>query len=374
MNKKLSKVAMIILLILALLAIAVGVFMSRPEFGRLPEGERKAKIEKSLNFRDGKFQNLNPTLQMTGDKSTFGAMIDFIFKKSERQAPQTELPSVKTNLKNLSKDDDILVWFGHSSLFVQLNGVTFLFDPVFSDYASPVPYTNRSFKGANVYSSEDMPKIDYLIFTHDHWDHMDYPTIKKLKDSVDKIISPLGVGSHLEYWGFDKDNITELDWNESAIIKNNIEIFCLPARHFSGRTMKRDQTLWASFLIKSNDYKFYHSADSGYDTHFKAIGEKFGGVDFATLENGQYNNDWKFIHMMPEETVQAAKDLGAKRAMPVHNSKFVLSRHAWDDPMKDVTSKAESDGTFRMTTPMIGEKVDLRNDNQTFEKWWEKAK
>lgn len=364
---------MVILLIIALLAIAVGVFMSRPEFGKLPDGERKARIEKSPNYRDGKFQNLTPTLQMTGNKSTFGAMIDFIFKKSDRQAPKNNLPSVKTDLKNIHENEDTLVWFGHSSLFLQLAGVTFLIDPVFSDYASPVPYTNGAFKGSNVYAVEDMPKIDYLIITHDHWDHLDYPTIKKLKESVDKIICPLGVGAHLEHWGFDKNNIIELDWNEEINLKNDIELFCLPARHFSGRTLKRDQTLWASFLIKAKDYKFYHSADSGYDTHFAAIGEKFGGVDFATLENGQYNEDWKFIHMLPDETVKAAKDLGAKRAMPIHNSKFVLSRHAWDDPMKALLINATAEKDVRIATPMIGEKVDLRNDNQTFGKWWEKT-
>lgn len=367
------KTILIISIILLIVTVSTVIFFSRPQFGKYPDGLRKTRIEQSPNYKSGAFQNLIPTQQTTSEKGYLAMMYGFLFEKSDRPKPINEIPTIKTDLLNLDDDENILVWFGHSSLFLRFNGVNFLIDPVFSDYAAPLAFLNKAFKGTHVYSVSDMPKIDYLIITHDHWDHLDYPTIKGLIPLTSHIITALGVGAHLEYWGFDKDNITETDWNDSISLKKDLEIFSLTARHFSGRNLiNNNQTLWASFLIKSPDFKIYISGDSGYGPHFAEIGEKFGGVDFAALENGQYNKDWKLIHMLPDETAKAARDLKAKKVMPVHNSKFVISRHAWDDPMKDFIANTRDNDTFKLVTPIIGEKVELKNDNQTFIKWWEK--
>src|SRR5690606_12893097 len=210
------------------------------------------------------------------------------------------------NLLEKTIEDDFMVWFGHSSYYMKIDGQSFLIDPVLSKNASPLYGTNNAFMGADVFTCEALPEIDVLILTHDHYDHLDYSSFKNIKDKVSKIICPLGVGEHLEYWGFPKDNITELDWYENASVSDSIKITATPARHFSGRSFKRNTTLWASYVLQTKNLKLYLGGDSGYDTHFKEIGTKYGPFDLAILENGQYDKKWKYIHMMPEEVVQAS--------------------------------------------------------------------
>jgi len=361
---------LIIIIIIAVIIAAALIFLNSSQFGSTPKGDRKQKVEASSNYRDGKFQNLSYTLQLTGDKNFFMTMIDFLFVKKERLAPEVDLPAIKTDLLNLSRDEDILVWFGHSSYFMQVDGKRILVDPVFSEAASPVSFFNKAFKGTNIYKPEDMPDIDYLFISHDHWDHLDYPTMMGLKDKIGKVICGLGVGEHFDYWDFDKDKIIEMDWNQDMVLDDGFKIDCLPARHFSGRGLSPNQSLWVSFMLQTPTMKIYIGGDSGYDTFFTQIGEKFGEIDLAILENGQYNQDWKYIHMMPEETVRAAKDVHAKRLLPVHNSKFALGYHPWDQPMKDVTAAAEKEGQ-PIITPMIGEVVNLKDSTQQFKHWWE---
>ena len=186
-----------------------------------------------------------------------------------------------------------------------------------------------------------MPEIDLLIISHDHYDHLDYATIKALMPKVKRVVTPLGVGSHLRYWGMDAAIIDEVDWNQTIKISDELTAHALPARHFSGRGLKRNQTLWASFLFVTPQEKIYYSGDSGYGPHFKAIGEQFGLIDLAIMENGQYDQDWKYIHMMPEETAQAADDLRARSVLPGHAGRFVLAKHSWDDPYQRLAAASE---------------------------------
>jgi L-ascorbate metabolism protein UlaG (beta-lactamase superfamily) len=195
---------------------------------------------------------------------------------------------------------------------MQIDGKRFLVDPVLNGSASPVKFTTRSFKGSDVYTTGAIPDIDYVFITHDHWDHLDHDTITQLKPKIKKIITGLGVGEHLERWGFEKGAIIERDWNEKIVLEDGFVVNTAPARHFSGRGFKRNGSLWMSFILQTPTMKIYIGGDSGYDTHFIEIGNKFGPFDLAVLENGQYDKNWKYIHMMPEEVVQAAEDLRAK--------------------------------------------------------------
>jgi L-ascorbate metabolism protein UlaG (beta-lactamase superfamily) len=337
--------------------------------GKNPEGERLTKIARSPNYRDGIFQNLSEThVQVEGRGSFFKLFWKFMNKPANTKPPRP-IPSVKTDLKNLPEGKPVLVWFGHSSYLIKINGKHILVDPVFSGYASPFKFKSaKNFDDSNVYAVEDMPKIDILLITHDHYDHLDYKTVLKLKEHSPFIITSLGVGSHLEYWGFDKNPITELDWNQSSEVIPGFKITCLTARHFSGRSFKRFPTLWSSFILQTPENTIYIGADSGYDIHFKNIVSKFGPFDLALLESGQYNEAWRPIHMMPEETVQAGIDIQAKVLMPVHWGKFSLSLHPWNEPIERVVKKAE-ELNVKLTTPLIGEPV-IIGEHYPDKKWW----
>lgn len=337
-------------------------------FGKNPSGKRLERIKQSPNYRNNQFQNLSHTLQLAEGSSYLSTSKEF-FKQSKRVKPSKALPFVKTNLAELSHNEPSITWFGHSSYLVKINGKNILVDPVFSGSASPFSFMIKAFDGADEYKAHDMPEIDLLLLTHDHYDHLDYKTIKKLKDKVAHICCPLGMGSHFEHWGFKSEHITELDWWESSEFFSEFEITATPARHYTGRATARSKMLWASYVLKTNSHNLFLGGDSGYDHHFKTIGEKHGPFDIALLEAGQYNVAWPHIHMMPEETVQASIDLNAKKLMPVHWAKFALAMHDWDEPIKRVLKKAE-ELNVSVVAPLIGKPLKL-NDEHQLNYWWE---
>jgi len=358
-----------IIVLLLLLLISTVLFFKQPKFGRRPSNGRFQRILHTHNYKDGQFQNVSLTPDLTEGANFYTVLKEFFFGKSKRNSPKDKIPTKKTDLKNLDTEKDILVWFGHSSYFMQLSGKTFLVDPVFSDHASPLSFTVKGFKGTDVYKPEDMPIIDYLIISHDHWDHLDYDSILKLKPKVKQIITGLGTAEHFDRWNFDMETITELNWHEEIDLGSGFKINAVPARHFSGRSFKRNQAVWLSFVLNTPTKRLYIGGDSGYDTFFKTAGELFGPFDLAILECGQYNKNWKYIHMMPEQTVQAAKDLNAKVLLPVHWGKFPLALHDWDEPIKRV-SMASKKENMPLAHPMIGEILDLDNLGNT-NNWWE---
>jgi L-ascorbate metabolism protein UlaG (beta-lactamase superfamily) len=353
--------------IILLMIIGIYAFMAQPQFGGKPSGKELKGIKASPNYKNGQFQNLSYTPQLTGDGNIFKIMKRFFFNRDKENKPPAVLPSDKTDLFKLHPIEDILVWFGHSSYFMQLDGNKILVDPVLTGHASPVKFTTKSFKGTDVYTPDDIPTIDFLLITHDHYDHLDYETIIKLKPKIRTVVTGLGVGAHFRRWGFEEKIIFENDWNQE--IKFDQLLFSTtPARHFSGRSFRRNTSLWLSFVVTTQTKKIFVGGDSGYDSHFKTIGEKFGPFDLVILENGQYNQYWKFIHMMPTEVVQAAKDLKAKKLLPVHWGKFSLSLHAWDEPIRQVMNEAK-DKDLVVLHPMIGEAVTIDGVN-TFNQWW----
>jgi L-ascorbate metabolism protein UlaG (beta-lactamase superfamily) len=337
-------------------------------WGKNPWGNRLEKIIASPNYKNDAFQNLSVTEQLAKDAS-FLKLGTQSLNKPKTVAPNKVLPFTRTDLKQLQADQPVIVWFGHSSYLIKVNGKTILIDPVFSGTASPFSFMIKAFKGANEYSADDMPDIDLLLLTHDHYDHLDYKTLTKLHSKIKQVVAPLGVGSHLDYWGFDSSIITELDWWETYAFAGSIEITSAPGRHFTGRSLVRSKTLWSSYILKTPTHALYLGGDSGYDTHFKTIGEKYGPFDLALLESGQYNTAWPFIHMMPEQTVQASIDLKAQALFPIHWGKFALAFHDWDEPIKRVLKKAK-ELNVTVTTPKIGEPIILGQSlpNST---WWE---
>ena len=356
-------------------AISLGglYYVNRPEFGSLPSGARLERIKNSPHYVNGKFECLEPIVDMfpkdaNQDNNRFSATWNFLFGDKTGLVPNQPMLSKKTDLKNLPPDEDVIVWMGHSTFFMQLDGKKILIDPVFSSYASPVFFVNKAFAGSNIYTAEDFPDIDILAMTHDHWDHLDYPSIMALKPKIKTIVCALGVGEYFEQWGFDSKILREEDWFTEIAIDDRLSIHVLPSQHFSGRFLTQNPTEWCGYAFITPRKKVYISGDGGYGKHFKTIGEKFGGFDLAMLENGQYNPAWHPIHMLPEETSQAAIDVKARKVLPMHSGKFALSNHHWDTPYRDL-EKFSTGKNYELITPEIGEAFYL-DGTQTFDRWW----
>lgn len=357
-----NRLKMILLILSSLclvLAVAACGILNQPRFGRLPQGERLHRIKHSPNYRDGEFHNMEFTPITVSEKNRIAGFWDFLFgKKPDNLRPQTPVQAIKTDLRALNIMEEQLVWFGHSSYLIQTGGKRFLIDPVFYE-AAPVSFINKPFPGTGIYSPDDMPDIDYLIITHDHWDHLDYKTVTKLKSRISVVICPLGVGEHFEYWGFDAERLIELDWNENAVLEDGITVHCLPARHYSGRGLKANRSLWGSFLIQSPSQHIYIGGDSGYGSHFAKIGRRFTDINLAILENGQYNKEWPYIHSLPEDLVREVKELRPKKILTVHHSKYAMARHRWDEPLENVKQLVRTD-SVEVLQPIIGEVVSIQ--------------
>jgi len=356
-------------------------YWQHPIFGATPKDERLARITASPNYVDGAFQNQIETPMLTTDESRLTLMWrNFRGKRSETRPPRP-LPTTKTNLHALDPAQDLVIWLGHSSYYVQLGGRRILIDPIFNDHASPFSWVNRTFAGTDLYTAADLPHIDLLIITHDHYDHLDYKTARALRPKVTTIVTALGVGAHLEAWGYADYRINELDWGESFRVgqtgaaKPNeyaaaLEVIATPGRHFSGRTFRRSQTLWMGLVLRTPERRLFFSGDTGYGPHFAQIGAQHGPFDWVTLDTGQYNPRWAFMHMRPEEAAQAAEDLRARAYTPGHVGRFTISDHDWDDPFKRI-SAASAGRSYALWTPQIGRPIYLDGRPQHFDHWWE---
>jgi L-ascorbate metabolism protein UlaG (beta-lactamase superfamily) len=355
--------------LIVILFIAIYFFMQQDSIGKLPSGTRAERIAKSPNYKDGQFTNLIETKMLADNASYWKMTSKFFFGSIKDREPSRPLPSVKTDLKSIPSDQPTLIWFGHSSYLISVGGRKILSDPVFSERASPVQYAGpKSYPGTMLWSIDDFPDLDIVVITHDHYDHLDHATILKLKEKTRLFCVGLGVGAHLESWGVSPDKILEFDWWEGQEVLQGVKMTSTPARHFSGRGFTRNKTLWTSFVLEVGGFKLFIGGDSGFDDSFKEIGDKYGPFDLAMLECGQYDPQWPFIHMDPEETVRAALGLRAKVFMPVHWGKFTLANHPWKDPITKAVKYAQSYGAT-ITTPKIGEPV-LLNEKMPFEDWW----
>jgi L-ascorbate metabolism protein UlaG (beta-lactamase superfamily) len=369
LKKRLLNTGIIFTMMIILFSLTVYIYMLQPQFGSLPKGKRLELIKKSEHYIDGRFRNIieKPTISPGYDQ--WNELWKTIAEDHPRREPATALPSIKTNLKTISKEADIIIWFGHSSFFLQLDGVKILVDPVFSDSASPLPNSVRAYKGTNIYTAGDMPDIDYMLLSHDHYDHLDYETAKALQPKVKKVICGLGAGAHYEHWGYSEKQLIETDWANETLINKSFSIYSESTHHESGRTFKSGQSQWLSFVIKSNDMTIYYSGDGGYTDRFKYIARKFPNINWAIVECGQYDKAWQSVHLLPNEVAQATLDLKAENLLPVHHSKFTLANHPWDEPLKEIT-KLSKDKDYHLATPKIGEVIRLKDKQQVFEQWW----
>ncbi len=369
-KKKMFLYTSLILVIVA--TIAVWRVFRHPAFGHAPEGERLARIERSPNYKNGEFHNQEPTPRLVKGGNRIRLLWKFLFEKPQHLRPEQKIPARQTNLYELDPRKDQVVWLGHSSYLLQISGIRFLIDPVLT-HKFPASLMMKPFDSEYLYKPTDIPPVDFLIITHDHWDHLDYATVKQLQDIVGKVVCPLGVGAHLEYWGYAPEQIVELDWYEDALLGDGNSIHCLPTRHFSGRNLTPNKTLWASFLLEVSRQKIYIGGDGGYDGRFKEIAKRFAPIDLAIMENGQYNEDWHFVHLLPEELKTAIKDLQASKVLTVHHGKFALARHAWNEPLRNAGKIAQELG-IPLLTPIIGEPLLLNDTTYTGTHWWENMK
>jgi len=351
-------------------------------FGADPGGERLARIHSSPNFADGVFKNPE------GAPRPEGAMREVakaFFRKEERvqRAPAGAVPVHATTLADLAKPAPSglrLTWMGHSSVLAEIDGHRVLFDPVWGERCSPFNFAGPKRLHPVPLPLAALGPVDVVVISHDHYDHLDLPTIKALADTDTLFAVPLGVGAHLEHWGVSADRLRELDWNESTKV-GGISLTATPARHFCGRGLRNTQhTLWASWAVAGDEHRIYHSGDTGYFQGFKDIGAEHGPFDATMIQIGAYSEFWPDIHMTPEEGMRAHLDLQGGRQglqggrpggvmLPIHWATFNLATHPWAEPGEGTVAAADAVGAS-VALPRPGEPFEPTAETVPSEPWW----
>lgn len=362
-----------LVLVLTLAGWLVLYFRFSPRIGSNPTGERLTRIQALPNYREGKLQNMVET-DMNMPLRVLLKVLWETVRGADGREPKDTIPVVpfdKEAWAAVPAGMFAVAWFGHSSLLIKSGGTTFLVDPVFGERASTFSFAGpKRFAYAHHMSVDQLPHVDVVLLSHDHYDHLDHETILQLKDK--RFIAALGVGAHLEFWGVPASSITEKAWWERVSV-GDVALTLVPSRHFSGRGLgNRFSTLWGSWVIEASGKRIYFGADSGYSPTSKELGQHFGSFDLAMLECGAYNENWANIHMMPEEVAQAAVDLNARVLMPIHWAKFSLAMHTWKEPVERLTAKASELGVA-LLTPRIG-RIVVDADLGASEPWWKELR
>lgn len=359
--------------LIVIIAVSAFLFIKfYPTFGGKQTEARRLQFEALPHYENGVFVNQVPTSVMEINVKNFVGFFKEQFTNKELREPKAKLQAEKLDSLDIVNNlETRLTWFGHSALLLEMEGAKIFIDPMLGESPAPHPLLGKArFAGLPI-EIEQLPELDAVVISHDHYDHLDYTSIQKLKAKVKKFYVPLGVDAHLLAWGVSPDAIESLDWWDETSI-NGIKLVFAPSRHFSGRGLgDRDATLWGSWAFIGEKEKIYFSGDGGYGPHFKEIGEKYGPFDFAMMECGQYDKRWSDIHMMPEESVQGGVDVGAKVVMPIHWGAFVLAFHDWRDPVQRAIAKAD-ELNIPIITPKIGEPFAIKDLNKEFPHWWER--
>lgn len=335
-------------------------------FGRLYGSDKLNNYKnRSINMSNNKFNN--KIIEIDTNYKEY----KIISNKGSK--PKELLPVYNYNYIKSNIDEVLLTWFSHSTILLQMNCLNILIDPIFSIRSSPV-----SFIGPKRYNDvsnimDKLPNIDICIITHNHYDHLDYKSIKKLDSKINKYIVPLGVENYLNRMGINNNKITNMAWWEELDI-NELIIGCTPSRHFSGRyILDSNKSLWSSFIFKNNNNTIYYSSDTGYGKHFKDIYNKYGSITLGLFDCAQYNKNWTHVHMFPEESIMSAKELHCDIIMPIHWGAFKLSNHPWDDPVVRFVKKSKEEN-IKYLTPRIGETINIKELFNYQIEWWRDIK
>jgi L-ascorbate metabolism protein UlaG (beta-lactamase superfamily) len=325
-----------------------------PQFGGRVRQEDLARFAKSKQWNGKIFENRSRT-EMSIKPSQIFKLIGDRKRAKEWSAPQEDIPVIPFDKATFLADGPAkYIWYGHSVILLRMGGKTILIDPMMSEDATAIaPMKTKRFSSGTLEILDQLPEIDILCMSHDHYDHLDYPSIQKLKHKTKHYYVALGVGRHLQRWGIAADKITELDWWDTVAV-GDLQLTFTESRHFSGRGLTdRFKSLWGGWIIASPACKVYWSGDGGYDAHFKEIGAQYGPFDIGFMECGQYHENWSLIHMLPEESVGAAQEAGVKVAVPVHCLGFALALHPWQEPQERFLKAAEAAG-LQAYSPAIG--------------------
>jgi len=343
-----------------------------PQFGGKITQEHLKRYEQSPNWKKGRFRNRSFTKMMHMQPQDFPSFLRQQLTEKSLREPQQPIqiePFTGADFDTIT-DKPRFTWFGHSAALLKIGEKNLLIDPMFGGDTSPVgPVRTKRFSENTLDLIDALPRIDAILFTHDHYDHLDFASMKRLRGKVDRYFTSLGVGRHLERWGISTTQITEFDWWDSFDFEG-IQLTFTPSRHFSGRGLTdRFKCLWGGWVFQTSSYQVYWSGDGGYGTHFKEVGERFGAFDWMFSECGQYNENWYQTHMNPEESVQATIDAGAKIAMPYHWGGFALALHTWKDPVERFVAEAERLNQT-ICTPKIGAIVTMGEEDLE-DRWYE---
>ncbi|WP_194975966.1 MBL fold metallo-hydrolase [Aquiflexum lacus] len=367
--KKILKIALLTLAILLMVVGSLVYYVSR-QIGSLDSlEERKARFSGLTYYDEATDQFISPEqLPYFPEQTTGGDAGPARFFKISPNAPGFPLPKQMITKSDFSEtpSDFAAWWFGHSTFILELDGKRILFDPVFEN-GGPLPFILRRFDVSPI-KREELPEIDLVVITHDHYDHLEAATMRFLASRNTEFLVPLGVGARLEGWGIQKNNISELGWHDAKTV-GSLQITALPGIHYTSRSYNdRNKTLWASFVIKGDDKNLFISGDTGYGTHLKDIGEKYGPFDLAFVEIDGWNKGWPLTHLFPDQVIQLCQDINTQLLFPIHWGVFDLALHPWDESIKMVADMA-AENNIKLVTPLMGEKVipGLSPTNN----WWE---
>ncbi|MDO4895956.1 MAG: MBL fold metallo-hydrolase [Moraxella sp.] len=365
-------------LVMASVVAMLGFLKLSPVFGGTADTITLAHMAKMTTFKNGKFDNLEPIIV---DGSGAGVsdderltLMDFIINilnPADGKHPKEPLPTLALS-DNLPKSNHRFTWLGHSTVLFKMGDKTLITDPVFYQ-VSPIFVGGSPYKMTHLPATHDLPNIDVVLISHDHYDHLDMKAIKDIHQRVGQFVVPLGIKAHLVRWGVEANKVREFAWHDTHQI-DNLTVSFVPARHYGGRSFDtKNMTLWGGWVVKSPDFSLYYTGDGGYGKHFADIGQRYApddGFDLMLVENGAYNINWADVHMTPEQSVQAVKDARAKVALPVHWGKYDLAYHSWREPAERFVAEADKQGVSHIT-PQIGQSFGI---NDRFGRWWETVK
>jgi L-ascorbate metabolism protein UlaG (beta-lactamase superfamily) len=320
----------------------------------------------SAQFSDGKFHNTMPTPALAPANAREGLLRQW-HEDRHKGMPGGPIPLARPEIPEQAGELAV-TWFGHSTALLEVDGRWVLVDPVWSPRVSPSPLIGPTRLHEPPVPLQSLPPVDAVLISHDHYDHLDLPTVRALfREQAAPFVVPTGIGEHLRSWGVPAERIVELDWDGSTTIAG-LTLTCTEARHFSGRFVARDTTLWSSWVIAGPRHRVFFGGDTGYTPAFAGIGARLGPFDLTLQPIGAYNDAWYAIHMDPEEAVRAHGDLGGRVLLPIHWATFNLAFHRWAEPVQRLVTAAESRGV-QVVVPKPGERVDVLAP-PSLEDWW----